>query len=424
MIMSQAAATAACIAINDNVSVQKVNIAKLQGQLLADHQALYSTTTGTNVVDDADPVGVSVIGDWASSTASSGYYGGDYLHDNNTNKGLDSVTFIPNLSQARTYQVMARWTANANRATNAPYDIVYPNGTTTVFVDQTKQGGQWVLLVTTNFAAGTNGYVRIRNTGTTGYVIADAVEFVPYQESVTVWATNPDAGCSNGSSATITIGRTGATNAPLSVGIDITGTAVNGTDYQTIPNTFTLPAGIAFTNISIIPKTNSSSPGSKTVIIRALPTSDYNVGSLASATVTIHDTPMNEWRAQYFGSNATNTTIAGDNSCPANDGVPNIVKYALGLNPLIAAHPPLFSFGIDTNGYFALTYTRPDPPPSDLVYNVEASDELMTWCANAPCTTTSSIIFNTNSTATVTVESQTLPMLAPKKFLRLSVYLK
>jgi hypothetical protein len=421
MILSQAAATAACIAIDDNTIVQKVNIAKLQGQLLADAQALYSTASSTNAVDDADPTGVSIVGTWVSSTATSGYYGSDYLHDNNTNKGLNKVTFTPTLSQTRTYQVMARWTANTNRATNVPYDIVYPNGSNTVFVDQTKQGGQWVLLMTTNFNAGTNGYVRIRNTGTTGYVIADAVEFVPYQENVTLWATDPNADRSSQSAATITISRTGATNFPLPVEINLTGSATNGIDYQTIPNTITLPAGIAFTNLSIIPKTNSSSPGSKTVVIQAVLASNYTVGSLSSATITIHDTPLNEWRVNYFGSNATNAAIAGDNAAPANDGVPNLIKYALGLVPTVPAHPPLFSFGIDTNGFFALTYTRPDPPPSDLVYNVEASDELMTWCTNAPCAVTSSISFNTNGTATLTVESQTRWTLAPKKFLLLSV---
>ncbi len=246
MIMSQAAATAACIAIDDNTSVQRVNVTKLQNQLLADNQALYSPTTGTNVVDDADPTGVSIVGNWVSSTATSGYYGSDYLHDNNTNKGMDSVTFTPNLAQARTYQVMARWTANANRATAVPYDIIYPDGTNTIFVDQTKQGGQWVLLMATNFDAGTNGHVRVRNAGTTGFVIADAVEFVPYQESVAVWATDPNASRSDQSAAAITIGRTGATNSQLAVEINVTGTALNGSDYQTIPNTIILPAGVAF----------------------------------------------------------------------------------------------------------------------------------------------------------------------------------
>jgi hypothetical protein len=39
------------------------------------------------------------------------------------------------------------------------------------------------------------------------------------------------------------------------------------------------------------------------------------------------------WVNQYFGS--TTNALADPNACPAGDGVPNWVKYALGLNPLI-----------------------------------------------------------------------------------------
>ena len=318
---------------------------------------------------------------------------------------------------------MARWTANANRATNVPYDVIYPGGTNTVIVDQTTQGGQWVLLMTTNFNAGTNGHVRIRNAGTSGYVIADAVEFIPYQETVAILATDPDATRSNQSPGSATIYRTGATDASLAVGLNFTGTAVNGFDYQSIPGSVVLPAGVAFTNIMVVPKTNNSI-GDKTVVIGIGASANYTVGSLASATVTIHDTPINEWRVQYFGANATNSAIAGDNACPANDGVPNIIKYALGLNPnTIAVHLPLISFGTDTNGLFSLTYRRPDPPPADLNYIVEVSDELLVVknFSNAPCLSGPSVVFNTNGTATITVESETPPMSAPKQFLRLRV---
>jgi hypothetical protein len=38
-------------------------------------------------------------------------------------------------------------------------------------------GGQWVLLGTYTFAAGSSGYVQLGTAGTDGYVIADAVKF-------------------------------------------------------------------------------------------------------------------------------------------------------------------------------------------------------------------------------------------------------
>jgi hyaluronate lyase len=38
-------------------------------------------------------------------------------------------------------------------------------------------GGEWNLLGTYSFAAGTGGSVTIANDGTNGYVVADAVKF-------------------------------------------------------------------------------------------------------------------------------------------------------------------------------------------------------------------------------------------------------
>jgi hypothetical protein len=40
------------------------------------------------------------------------------------------------------------------------------------------------------------------------------------------------------------------------------------------------------------------------------------------------------WQIQYFGS-ATNLSAA-PNAAPAGDGIPNWLKYTLGLNPLVA----------------------------------------------------------------------------------------
>src|SRR5207249_933372 len=121
------------------------------------------------------------------------------------------VTFTPNLPTSGLYQVYIRWTANANRATNAPIDIISPAGTNTVLVNQTQGGGQWVLLATTNFAAGNTGKVRIRNGGTSGYVIADAVEFLPTTglPLVNIWATDATASRWGQHNGSFTISRAG-----------------------------------------------------------------------------------------------------------------------------------------------------------------------------------------------------------------------
>lgn len=130
------------------------------------------------IVDNATSGSVTITGTWTASTALPGYYGTNYLHDGNAGKGTKSVRFTPNLPAAGEYQVFARWVADTSRASNVPIDITFADGVDHVSVDQRSNGAQWVSLGIYNFDAGTGGYVQINTTGTSGYVIADAVRFV------------------------------------------------------------------------------------------------------------------------------------------------------------------------------------------------------------------------------------------------------
>jgi hypothetical protein len=131
-------------------------------------------------VDNADgPTSVSIVGAWTTSTIAPGFWGTNYLHDGNVGKGTKSVTFTPNLLSGGQYQVYIRHTAEPNRATAVPVDVVSNAGTSTVNVNQRLNNNQWVSLGTYAFNTGTAGSVQIRTTGTTdGYVIADAAQFV------------------------------------------------------------------------------------------------------------------------------------------------------------------------------------------------------------------------------------------------------
>ncbi len=131
------------------------------------------------VKDNKDATGIQLTGAWVSSTVTPGYYHSNYIHDNNTAKGTKSVRFTPTLSSAGNYEVFARWTSGENRASNVPMDIVHAGGTATVSVNQKINGQQWFSLGTYAFDAGANGSVLIRTAGTSGYVMADAVKFVP-----------------------------------------------------------------------------------------------------------------------------------------------------------------------------------------------------------------------------------------------------
>ncbi len=143
------------------------------------------------IIDNNSPTGVTVTGDWTTSTLQpDNRYGANYVHDGNTEKGTKSVEFTPTLTAAGTYEVYLWWTHHSNRATNVPVDIIHSDGaggttTNAVTVDQTTGGGDWVLLGIHPFDAGTTGSILIRTDDTSGYVIADAVRLTPASDEPT-----------------------------------------------------------------------------------------------------------------------------------------------------------------------------------------------------------------------------------------------
>jgi hypothetical protein len=89
------------------------------------------------------------------------------------------VEYRPNLPASGNYAVYEWHPQGANRTTDAPIAIKYHGGSQTVRINQQINGGQWNLLGTFNFAAGTAGYVRIQDNFTKGTVVmADAIKFV------------------------------------------------------------------------------------------------------------------------------------------------------------------------------------------------------------------------------------------------------
>ncbi|MEV4655121.1 hypothetical protein [Micromonospora sp. NPDC049301] len=178
MILGQAAATAASLALAGNLAVQAVSVPALQARLRQDGAVLDWAPAGEVILDNAAASGITRAGTWLRSSSIGGYYGADYEHDGNVGKGVNRLRFRPTLPASGSWTVQLRWTANPNRATNVPVDIAYSGGVATRTVDQRQSGGQWVPLGTYPFTAGTDGSVLIRTEGTDGHVVADAVRFV------------------------------------------------------------------------------------------------------------------------------------------------------------------------------------------------------------------------------------------------------
>jgi len=130
-----------------------------------------------DITVDNTSSGATLTGTWTASTNVAGYYGSNYIHDGATAKGNKSVLYTPNLPRYGQYEVLARWTADSQRAPSVPFTINSTTGSTTVYANEQVNGTRWNSLGVYSFNAGTGGSVQLSNAGTTGYVIADALRF-------------------------------------------------------------------------------------------------------------------------------------------------------------------------------------------------------------------------------------------------------
>lgn len=129
------------------------------------------------IIDNSDSQFTVISGTWNTGTSATDKYGADYRW-NSTGTGEDVVRWTPNLLQSGNYEVMAWYSAGTNRAVNAPFTVVHKDGSNTILINQTINGGKWNSLGTFPFNAGQSGYVSLSdNAEPSKVVIADAVRW-------------------------------------------------------------------------------------------------------------------------------------------------------------------------------------------------------------------------------------------------------
>lgn len=301
MILGQSAATAAVLALDKNIPVQAVDYRALAAVLKADGQKLSADVdSGADIVVDNTAATVVPPGGWIASTTTTGYYGADYLHDGNTNKGVKEVRFTPMLPAAGAYQVYLRWPQHANRSTAVPVSVQYRGGVLTTNVNQRQNGGSWNLLGSFPFAADTNGFLLIQ-TGTAkdGYVIADAAMWRNESSPPRINVYQAGASCIEGQLPypRLIFTRSGATASPLEIKYRVSGTATPGIDYSALSGHFTIPAGAAEASLGVRTIRDTTIEGPETVELALTPDAAYALGSETHATITIQERPMNLGRA-------------------------------------------------------------------------------------------------------------------------------
>ncbi len=187
MILGQSAATAAMLAHAQQIAVQQLDYAQLQSQLLSDGQVLEFTGSpwGSRARDPKSFEGIIadspvLVGPWTSSTSGVSI-GREYFHDGDLRDGKSQANFQSELPPGR-YEVRLAYAQHANRATQVPVRVVHADGETQVLVNQRLVAPIDKLFISLGefrFSSEQPATVRLDNTGTDGYVIADAVQFLP-----------------------------------------------------------------------------------------------------------------------------------------------------------------------------------------------------------------------------------------------------
>ena len=143
-------------------------------------------------------------------------------------------------------------------------------------------------------------------------------------------------------------------------------------------------------------------------------------------------TPEQNWLRANFGANWNNPAIAGDTVITSNDGLSNLMKYALGLNPAVsdAAGAPQESVN---GGRLTINFTR-NTAATDVTLNVMGADaiagpwtELASSTGGAPFTviTTGATVSESGTGAIRSVQVGDLYLTTdpahPQRFLKLQV---
>lgn len=175
-------------AIKSKLDAAKKTLAKAEkalGRLSSSYEGI--------IVDNTE---AKVVGDWKESKFSPNYVGDGYIHDEKTGQGTKSVTWTPNLPHAGRYEVRIAYAGSSGRDDAVPVSIHHANGVKELKLNQTKVASIDSLfepLGTFEFPAGKQGSVTISNTGTTDYVIADAVQFIPVKKQTVASAESSKA---------------------------------------------------------------------------------------------------------------------------------------------------------------------------------------------------------------------------------------
>ncbi len=343
---------------------------------------------GDIIVIDTDEVGTSQVGSWNNSGGSD-HYGAGSLYAT-VGGAVDRYRFTPAIALSSNYEVYVWNSCYANRAVNVKHIIQHAAGITTVEVDQdcdTGVFGQWNLLGTYGFNAGSTGYLEITDEGivppATTYMGADAARFIRVGEvnnSPVMTISSTAANLTDGDQITLTATANDVEDGNISALIswqdDLSGLTATGNSFTFVPG-----LGVHTLTASVVDSSNASSSitSTITVVLSTGLLDEDNDGLNTDAEIAAGTDPLNpdsdgdglfdgeevlthntnplssdtdgDGIDDFFElNNSLNPLDASDAALDSdNDGVSNLDEFLAGTDPNQAPAAPVVEFIIDTD---------------------------------------------------------------------------
>lgn len=197
MAIGQSTGVAAALAAQRELNVQNVPYLALRERLLAQGQVLALPPEFVTARDDEfipvksfpgivlDDTDAEFNGDWTHSTnfkpsIGQGYrvYGAKDVHSD----GKATATFRVKVPASGTYIIQLAYSAHETRASNVPILITNAGSETRLMIDQTLPmpvRQRFQRIGTATLSADSETTIQLQTTGTTGFVILDAVQLLP-----------------------------------------------------------------------------------------------------------------------------------------------------------------------------------------------------------------------------------------------------
>jgi hypothetical protein len=182
-----------------------------------------------------------------------------------------------------------------------------------------------------------------------------------------------------------------------------------------------LPAWLILTGSNGTLSGTPSTSGTSNILLSA--TNGFGSGT-AGLVLTVFNR-YSAWQQENFTTAQWNTaTIGGDTGTPAGDGITNLMKYALDLNPWssgVSGLPASGTVSLSGTNYLTLTYTQLIDSP-DITYTPQVSGDLKVWNSGTSYTTAPIPTGTSNGVTQTMVVRDLIPISGTnRQFMRLQV---